>query len=157
MNIVEMIERLVRIVGKKGEEAKVEILKEEEDFKELLDIVDENVKVIDIVNSAVEYLGACGNCNVEKIYINGSAYLGTDLDRKMDELEQEMFKNLKCVKEVDEITLIEMIEGGSILVKDEEDLEIVRKLAKDLSRSQGFYGRLYEDLKGMEEALPFVL
>ena len=157
MNIAEMIKRLVSFVGKYGGEVKVKVLKEEEkDFEELLDIVDENVKVIEIVNSGVEYLSACGNCNVEKIYINGGAYLGTDLDRKMDELEQEMFK-IKKAKEVDEITLIELIEGGAVLVEDEEHLEIVRKLAKDLSRSMGFYGRLYEDLKGMEEALPFVL
>lgn len=52
------------------------------------------------------------------------------------------------MKNMDDISIIMEIEGGSLEIEDAEDWYRVKDIAENLSTSQGFYGRL---LAGMEE------
>ena len=58
----------------------------------------------------------------------------------------------------EDLDMILAIEGDVLLVEDMEDLNRVKELAKGLSRSQGFYGRLLLQLSDIiEEGLPIQL
>ena len=66
-------------------------------------------------------------------------------------------KNMKTSK-MNELDLILEIEGGQLIISDYEDWNRVKELARDWSRSQGFYGRLLRDMIDFEnnnDELPF--
>lgn len=66
---------------------------------------------------------------------------------------------MKTVSQYNDIVeLIIGLEAENIRVNTIEELERVRNLCKDLSASQGFYGRLLQDLQDIDEYdLPIVL
>lgn len=58
----------------------------------------------------------------------------------------------------DMIDLIVALESENILVETEKDLNRIKDLCKSLACSQGFYGRLLENLKEVTaEDLPIIL
>lgn len=56
---------------------------------------------------------------------------------------------MKMKEATDIVDIINELEGGELIVEDFDDLEGLKNLCRDLSRSQGFYGRL---LMSIEEA-----
>lgn len=52
----------------------------------------------------------------------------------------------------DDVDLIMALEGDTLMIEDMDDWNRVLELAKDFSRSQGFYGRLARDMIEMEES-----
>lgn len=52
---------------------------------------------------------------------------------------------------MDRIEIITALEGDNLVINNYEEFQLLKDLAYDLSSSQGFYGRLYEDLKFYEE------
>lgn len=56
---------------------------------------------------------------------------------------------------MDTIDIILGIEGGSLLLEDRADLERVKDVCKQLSRSQGFYGRLLADIEWQEDMIEY--
>lgn len=53
------------------------------------------------------------------------------------------------------IDIIIELESGSLLIEDRKDLKRVKDVCRSLASSQGFYGRLLEDLDYIE--LPAML
>lgn len=58
-------------------------------------------------------------------------------------------------EKMDTIDIIIELESGSLLIEDRMDLERVKDVCRSLASSQGFYGRLLEDLDYIE--LPAML
>ena len=58
-------------------------------------------------------------------------------------------------EKMDMIDIIIELESGSLLIEDRMDLERVKDVCRFLASSQGFYGRLLEDLEYIE--LPAML
>jgi hypothetical protein len=58
-------------------------------------------------------------------------------------------------EKMDMIDIIIELESGSLLIEDRKDLERVKDVCRSLASSQGFYGRLLEDLDYIE--LPAML
>ena len=50
-----------------------------------------------------------------------------------------------------DLEIILGLECSGLTLEDMEDWERVKALAKDLSRSQGFYGRLYRNMVDFED------
>ena len=57
---------------------------------------------------------------------------------------------IKKVSEMDTVDIIMELEGGELVLQDKEDWDTVKALAKELSPSQGFYGRLFRDMTEYE-------
>ena len=58
-------------------------------------------------------------------------------------------------EKMDMIDIIIELESGSLLIEDRKDLERVKDVCRSLASSQGFYGRLLDDLDYIE--LPAML
>lgn len=58
-------------------------------------------------------------------------------------------------EKMDMIDIIIELESGSLLIEDHMDLERVKDVCRSLASSQGFYGRLLDDLDYIE--LPAML
>lgn len=56
----------------------------------------------------------------------------------------------KKVSNMDTVEIITELEGGELVLQDKEDWDTVKALAKELSPSQGFYGRLLRDMTEYE-------
>ena len=68
---------------------------------------------------------------------------------KLKESEDNIIRVKDCPGDVD---LIMAIEGDTVKVEDAADWERVKDLARDFSRSQGFYGRLLRNMNEFEES-----
>ena len=55
------------------------------------------------------------------------------------------------MKDMTDLEIILGLECSGLTIEDMEDWNRVKDLAKDLSRSQGFYGRLYRNMENFEE------
>lgn len=55
------------------------------------------------------------------------------------------------MKDMTDLEIILGLECSGLTLEDMEDWERVKALAKDLSRSQGFYGRLYRNMVDFED------
>ena len=55
------------------------------------------------------------------------------------------------MKNMDTIDIIMELEGGTLVIEDVEDWDRVKKIAENLSTSQGFYGRLLASMEEFEE------
>lgn len=55
------------------------------------------------------------------------------------------------MKNMDDISIIMELEGGSLEIEDMEDWYRVKDIAENLSTSQGFYGRLLASMEEFEE------
>lgn len=55
------------------------------------------------------------------------------------------------MKNMTEVEIIMELEGGELIVNDNEELEILKNLCKKLASSQGFYGRLLRDILQAEQ------
>lgn len=53
----------------------------------------------------------------------------------------------------DTLDIILAIEGDELTIENNEELNKVIEICKDLSYSQGFYGRLYRSLKEFKDEL----
>lgn len=56
---------------------------------------------------------------------------------------------MRMKEATDIVDIINELEGGELIIEDFDDLEGLKNLCRDFSRSQGFYGRL---LASIEEA-----
>lgn len=76
-------------------------------------------------------------------------YKGSDIltEYEVVEVNTEMQKT----SELSDIEIIENLEGGELIITDVADWDRVITIANDLSRSQGFYGRLLRNMKEAEE------
>lgn len=81
-----------------------------------------------------------------QISMTKSRFLGESEKKKLTEDEDTIHKMKDCI---DDVKVIMALEGDTLELDDMEDWNRLKELAKSLSRSQGFYGRL---LASMEEA-----
>ena len=54
-------------------------------------------------------------------------------------------------KNYDDVDLIMALEGDTLMIEDMDDWNRILLLAKDFSRSQGFYGRLLHSMNEYEQ------
>lgn len=64
--------------------------------------------------------------------------------------EDKPVTSSRKVSEMDTVDIIVELEGGELVLQDKEDWDTVKALAKELSLSQGFYGRLFRDMTEYE-------
>ena len=64
--------------------------------------------------------------------------------------EDKPVTSSRKVSEMDTVDIIMELEGGELVLQDKEDWDTVKALAKELSPSQGFYGRLFRDMTEYE-------
>ena len=85
---------------------------------------------------------------VEKLNNGNKDEIEADLALILKESEEDIHRVKDCLDDVD---LIGALEGDTLKIEDQFDWDRVKELVKDLSSSQGFYGRLLRQMNEYEE------
>ena len=91
-----------------------------------------------------QFLETCDS----QISMAKSRFLGESENKKLTEDEEDIHKMKECT---DDVEVIMALEGDTLELDDMEDWNRLKELAKSLSRSQGFYGRLLANMEEINE------